>query len=104
MNSEELKKITDSICEKIGSDNAGIIADDIGNLITQNESVNTKINNLESEITDLKSRNEKLISSNANLLKQVPVSKEIPITKTSNQQEEKIILKNQFDKYGNFIE
>lgn len=103
MNSEDLKKITDSICEKIGSDNAGIIADDIGNLITQNESVNTKINNLESEITDLKSRNEKLISSNANLLKQVPVSKEVPSAMTSNK-EEKIILKDQFDKYGNFIE
>lgn len=103
MNSEDLKKITDSICEKIGSDNAGIIADDIGNLITQNESVNTKINDLESEITDLKSRNEKLISSNANLLKQVPVSKEVTSAMTSNK-EEKIILKNQFDKYGNFIE
>lgn len=103
MNSEDLKKITDSICEKIGSDNAGIIADDIGNLITQNESVNSKISNLESEITDLKSRNEKLISSNANLLKQVPVSKEVTSAMTSNK-EEKIILKNQFDKYGNFIE
>ena len=76
MKNEELKAITDSIEEKIGKENSGIIADDLGKLFTLNKQTIDTITKLETEKNDLISKNDKLIIANGNLLQQIPMEKE----------------------------
>lgn len=76
MKDEELKAITDSISEKIGEENSGMIADDLGKLFTLNKQAVDTMSKMESEVSDLKSRNEKLVIANGNLLQSVPMGRE----------------------------
>lgn len=104
MNSEILKKITDSIQEKIGEDTASIISDDLGTLITENEKTLEEIKNKDDEITSLKDKNQKLISANANLFQQVGFKKEEKEEEKENKEEKpkKFDFRSAFDEFGNF--
>ena len=104
MKEELLKGITDSISTKLGEENASIIADDIGKLITANTQTNETIKNLNEEIAKLKDTNQKLVTANGSLLQQIPAvadydkhqKEEAPVeNKTFN-------FKTMFDKHGNF--
>ena len=64
MQDNDLQAIIDSISEKVGTDNSALIADDIGNLITKNASVVESIKSKDTEIANLKSKNDKLIIMN----------------------------------------
>ena len=102
MTDDELIKITDSMQEKLG-DNAGVIADDIGLLITGNANTQKALVAKDEEIKRLTSTNEKLVLANGNLLKQIPVEKSLPPQKDSEVEEPKEInLRDAFDKFGNF--
>ena len=76
MNSEELNTFLDSMKEKLGEENAALISDDLGNLITKNTEVFNTLNNKEKEITRLNDLNQKLVSANGSLLQQVSVGYE----------------------------
>lgn len=76
MKDEELKAITDSISDKIGEENSGMIADDLGKLFTLNKQAVDTMSKMESEVSDLKSRNEKLVLANGNLLQSIPMGRE----------------------------
>ena len=71
MNSEELNTFLDSMKEKLGEENAALISDDLGNLITKNTEVFNTLNNKEKEINRLNDLNQKLVSANGSLLQQV---------------------------------
>lgn len=102
MTDEELLKITDSMQEKLG-DNAGVIADDIGLLITGNSNSQKALVAKDEEIKRLTSTNEKLVLANGNLLKQIPVEKSLPPERDSEvDKSTKINLADAFDGRGNF--
>lgn len=103
MTDEELLKITDSMQEKLG-DSAGVIADDIGLLITGNANSQKALVAKDEEIKRLTSTNEKLVLANGNLLKQIPVEKSLPPQDKDSEVEEStsINLAEAFDARGNF--
>lgn len=71
MDGGELNTFLDSMKEKLGEENAALISDDLGNLITKNTEVANMIANKDKEIARLNNLNEKLVSANGSLLQQV---------------------------------
>lgn len=106
MTDEELLKITGSIEEKLGKETSALIADDIGLLMTGNAKSQQALQDRDSQIADLKAKNEKLVLANGNLLKQVPMESETSVKsrpKDENSEDVKINLSDAFDKSGRFI-
>lgn len=106
MTDEELLKITNSIEEKLGAEASATIADDIGLLMTGNAKSQQALQDKDSQIADLKAKNEKLVLANGNLLKQVPMESETSVKsrpKDENSEDVKINLSDAFDKSGRFI-
>lgn len=104
MNEDELLKITSSIEEKLGKDNAGIIADDLGLLLTRNTETVKSIQDKDAEIESLKSRNEKLVTANGNLLQQIPVANTPAKKDVDDEEDEKpFSWRDQFNDRGEFI-
>lgn len=89
--------------EKIGKDNAGMIADDIASLLSYENARNKDIKDRDNEIIKLKKDKEMLIEANGNLLQQVSSEKEEILTPVKEEEKKPINLKSAFDKYGNFI-
>ena len=106
MTDEELLKITNSIEEKLGKENSAVIADDIGLLMTGNAKAQKTLQERESEISELKAKNEKLVLANGSLLKQVPQESETSVKSNpkgeDNSEESHINLSDAFDKSGRF--
>lgn len=71
MTREEHEKVIQSIQEKIGDETAGIIADDLGILITDNVTMNETISNKDNEIIQLQKSKDMLTVTNNKLLQQV---------------------------------
>ena len=107
MTDEELLKITNSIEEKLGAEASATIADDIGLLMTGNAKSQQALQERDSQIADLKAKNEKLVLANGNLLKQVPMESETSLPRhpkgENNSDDVKINLSDAFDKSGKFI-
>ena len=99
MSDDELIKITDQIQEKLGADNAAVIADDLGLLITANAATQKALQDKDNTIRELSDAKERLIAANGNLLKQVPV-----VEKKAEDEKPKqsINLADAFDARGNF--
>ena len=103
MKEDFLKGITDSIATKLGEENASIIADDIGKLITANTQTIETINSLNARVSTLEETNQKLVAANGSLLQQIPA-----VADTTNEVEEAPEEKKAFnfhsvfDKNGNF--
>ena len=105
MTDDEITQFTDSLQEKLGEEQNAIIADDIGTLITKNAEAQKAYKESQAEIERLKSVNEKLVVTNGNLLKQVPVEHSNKTGKSSDEDDasvKPISLSDAFDKYGNF--
>ena len=103
MKEEDLKALTDSMSTKLGEEGAATIADDLGKLITQNNTVLENISNLNKEIDDLKAKNEKLVAANSSLLQQVPMGLDIkPTPDERDNGSEQIDFRKLFDEKGNF--
>lgn len=105
MKEELLKGITDSIATKLGDENASIIADDIGKLITANTQAIETIESLNKQVSTLKETNEKLVSANGSLLQQIPAVAEYDKHQSEEATEEKkkaFNFRDVFDKNGNF--
>lgn len=73
MNVEE---ITNSIKTKLGDEEAGKIADDLANILINDNSLKESLNNKDKEIEKLKTDKDLLVSANANLLLKIPAGKE----------------------------
>ena len=105
MTDEELTKITDSMQDKLGTDNSALIADDIGSLITANATTQKTLRERDDEIAKLKADKEKLILANGNLLKKVAVEHKSDPSEGdhSNSEEVKHVnIADAFDANGNF--
>ena len=103
MKEEILKGITDSITSKLGEENAGIIADDLGKLITANTQTIETINSLNKQVETLKQTNEKLVTANGSLLQQIPAVADYEKHQTEEVTEKKTFnFKDAFDKSGYF--
>ncbi len=104
MKEEILKDITSSITTKLGEENASIIADDIGKLITANTQTIETINSLNAKVNTLEETNQKLIQANGSLLQQIPAVAEYEKHQQPAPAEEKkaFNFKSVFDKNGYF--
>lgn len=103
MTDEELTRFTDSLQEKLGEENSAVIADDLGELITLNANTQKALSDKDKEIARLTAVNEKLVISNGNLLKRVPVEhKSVPVERQQSVEEKPISFDDIFDKNGNF--
>ena len=88
MTNEEIQKLTDRIQEKIGKESSGLIADDLGLLISDTSKVNEDIFSKTEEINKLKEQKEKLIETNGNLLQQITMGEEPKKRQLSQQVDE----------------
>ena len=109
MKKDEMKKFISGIESKLGSESASIISDDLGVLLTDNETMNNEIDKRDMKIKEQDDLNKKLVSANSSLLRQVgtSISDDIEVeTKTkkdSNPEEEKISWSDCFDSKGRFL-
>lgn len=105
MTEDELKTISNNIKEKLGDESFAMIGDDLGQIITGRELMEKDIRARDSEISDLKDKNQKLVDANASLFKQIP---SVHAAETKPEEDDEMPLKNVslrsvFDKNGNFI-
>lgn len=106
MNEDDLTKIMDSIQQKIGVENSATIADDLGMLITKNSETLKTMSSQNDKIKELQDKNEKLVISNGNLLKQIDMAEDYSTSFGQPQKEEEpkpFSMKACFDSQGNFI-
>ena len=102
MKEEFLKGITDSIATKLGEENASIIADDIGKLITANTQTIETINSLNARVSTLEETNQKLVAANGSLLQQIPAVADTPKVEETVEEKKAFNFHSVFDKNGNF--
>lgn len=103
MKEELLKDITSSISEKLGEENASIIADDIGKLITANTQTIETIESLNKRVSTLEETNQKLVAANGSLLQQIPAVADYEKLQEEAPAEKKTFnFMEVFDKNGNF--
>lgn len=103
----EVKKFQDKINiiqEKIGKNASNLILDELGELLTDNKTVNDELSNKDKEIEKYKKTNETLQRVNGNLLQQVAMGSEEDLKPKTKEQEKpkEINYKDAFDEKGNF--
>lgn len=103
MKKEDIEKLTNSMIEKLGEENSALIADDIGTIISDNNLMNSEIETKNNQITKLQEDKERLITTNGNLLKQIPIGFEKPKNQEKEDKKQDFSFKNVFDEKGNFI-
>lgn len=106
MKSEDFKKITEEMTEKIGKEKASVIADNFATIISDNMQMNKDLTSKDNEIEKLKKEKEDLMTTNMNLLQQIPMGKETerPTEKeTKNKPSARAFdFRDVLDEYGNF--
>lgn len=108
MNKQEMTNFISNIENKLGKENSGLIADDLGLLITDNDSMNQMIETTKNELNAEKSRTQKLTEANSSLLRQVGnyLTEETPTTDTTEEKLETfkdVSFSEFFDSKGRFI-
>ena len=107
MTNKEMEDLTNRIQEKIGKEASGLIADDLGLLISDTSKVNQEYFDRTEEISRLKEQKEKLIETNGNLLQQISMGEEKPTrqqTKETEETEIAISWNDCFDSKRKFLE
>lgn len=104
MDDDKILELTSKIEATLGKDNAAMISDTLGEIITGNAENMKLIAARDEEIKNLQDRNDKLVSANGALLQKVPMGFEKKAPKEEKEEPTpKISLKDAFDKNGNFI-
>lgn len=104
MDDTKILELTGKIEETLGKDNAAMISDCLGEILTGNSENLKAIADRDEQIKSLQDRNEKLVAANGALLQKVPMER--AETKEDSEKKEapkKINLKDAFDKNGNFL-
>lgn len=104
MDDTKILELTGKIEETLGKDNAAMISDCLGEILTGNSENLKAIAARDEQIKSLQDRNEKLVAANGALLQKVPMER--AETKEDSEKKEapkKINLKDAFDKNGNFL-
>ena len=104
MDDERIIELTGKIEETLGKDEAAMISDTLGEILTGNTENMKALAEKEAMIKKLQDRNEKLVAANGALLQKIPMEK-AETTDDSDKKEapKKINLKEAFDKRGNFL-
>lgn len=106
MKAEDFKKITEEMTEKIGKEKASVVADNFATIISDNMQMNKELTSKDKEIEKLKKEKEDLMTTNMNLLQQIPMGKE---TERPSEKEPEnkpsaraFDFREVLDEYGNF--
>lgn len=99
MTDEDITGFNDRVTEKLGKENAALIADEMGLLITKNTEAQQRYSELEKEYNQTKETNDKLVAANANLIHQIPMSTE-PQPKIDAPEPKSFDYKSIFDSNG----
>lgn len=103
MNDDKIIELTSKIEETIGKENAAMISDTLGEILTGNTENMKAIADRDAQIKKLQDKNDKLVAANGALLMKIPVSKSEPEESSTKEAPKKINLKDAFDKKGNFL-
>ena len=104
MSDDQIIELTGKIEETLGKENAAMISDTLGEILTGNSENMKAIAERDEKIKSLQERNEKLVAANGALLQKIPVAKSDDTeSETEEAPQKKINLKDAFDKNGNFI-
>lgn len=104
MDDQRILELTGKIEETIGKENAAMISDTLGEILTGNSENMKAISDRDATIKQLQDRNEKLVAANGALLQKIPMEKaETNVDSEEKKAPKKINLKDAFDKNGNFI-
>ena len=71
MKEKDFQDLIQNMQSKLGEEASGLIADDLGMLISDNKATNDSAAKYQDEIKMLKDQKEKLIATNGNLLQQI---------------------------------
>lgn len=106
MKNEEFQSKLNEMQDKIGEESSSLILDDIGILLNDNVNMNKELESKDNKIKELKSKYEKLLDVNGNLLQQVAMAEEPKnVSKETSKSEprQRLDFRQVFDKNGNFI-
>lgn len=103
MNDDQIIELTSKIEETIGKENAAMISDTLGEILTGNTENMKAIADRDAQIKKLQDKNDKLVAANGALLMKIPVAKSEPEESSTKEAPKKINLKDAFDSKGNFI-
>ena len=103
MKEKDFNELITNMQAKLGEEASGLIADDLGMLISDNKAVNDTENRYQDEIKMLKDQKEKLIATNGNLLQQISFGVEEQTKEEVKEEPRKHIDFREFiDASGNF--
>lgn len=102
MDDNRILELTTKIEETLGKENAAMISDTLGEILTGNTENMKAIEERDATIKELQNRNEKLVSANGALLQKIPVGKEKQPEKSEEKPKE-ISWNSIVDKNGNFL-
>lgn len=104
MDDAKILELTGKIEETLGKDNAAMISDTLGEILTGNSENMKAIAERDNQIKTLQDRNEKLVAANGALLQKVPMERAVDKETPKEQEVPKTInLKDAFDAKGNFL-
>ena len=75
MDDDKILELTGKIEETLGKENAAMISDTLGEIITGNSENMKALQERDAKIKALQDRNEKLVSANGALLQKIPMEK-----------------------------
>lgn len=105
MTDEDITGFNDRVTEKLGKEQASIIADDIGILIGKHVDDVKQRTAQEQRIQELEAINEKLANANNTLLRQIPMGSEPEPKKKAEAESDlsNFSLRDAFDEHGRFV-
>lgn len=102
MKNKEFQDKMNSIQEKIGQDASNLILDEIGALLTDNQTMNTSMEEKDKEIERLKKTNETLQNVNGNLLQQIAMGDDVETQTKENETKIPFDFRSAFDEKRKF--
>ena len=103
MKEKDFNELINNMQAKLGEEASGLIADDLGMLISDNKATNDTAAKYQDEIKMLKDQKEKLIATNWNLLQQITFGVEEQVKEEVKEEPRKHIDFREFiDASGNF--
>lgn len=103
MEEKKLNDITSNIMKKLGDEKSALILDDIGLLITENNTTLKEINALKNEKSDLEKKYNSIMEVNGKLLQQIPIGFDREEKEEEKKEEKKpFSFSSMFDEKGNF--
>ena len=103
MKEKDFNELINNMQSKLGEEASGLIADDLGMLISDNKAVNDTESRYQDEIKMLRDQKEKLIATNGNLLQQISFGVEEQTKEEVKEEPRKHIdFRDFIDSNGNF--